>query len=76
MFLWVKVRFLGHMHRYNVDVNKTKGEMNMKILDYIYEFLLGDDTDVPFEDCDSDFDTVTPDPEPVILRIVSTNDAA
>lgn len=50
--------------------------MNMKILDYIYEFLLGEDTDVPFEDCDSDFDTVTPEPEPVILRIVSTNDAA
>lgn len=48
--------------------------MNMKILDYIYEFLLGDDTDVPFEDCDSD-DTA-PDGTPVMLRILSSNDAA
>ena len=48
----------------------------MKILDYIYEFLLGEDTDVPFEDCDSDFDSVSPDAEPVILRIVTGNDAA
>lgn len=48
----------------------------MKILDYIYEFLLGEDTDVPFEDCDCAYDAVTPDPEPVALRIVSANDAA
>ncbi len=46
----------------------------MKILDYIYEFLLGEDTDVPFEDCDSD--TLSPDPEPVTLRVISANDAA
>lgn len=48
--------------------------MNMKILDYIYEFLLGEDTDVPFEDCDSD--DIAPDTEPVMLRVISSNDAA
>ena len=46
----------------------------MKILDYIYEFLLGEDTDTPFEDCDCE--AVTPDPEPVTLRVISANDAA
>lgn len=48
--------------------------MNMKLLDYIYEFLLGDDTDVPFEECDSD--DIATDTKPVIFRILSSNDAA
>lgn len=62
------------MRCYNADVDKNKGEMNMKFLDYLYEFLLGEDTDVPFEECDSD--VIAPDPEPVALHIVSATDAA
>ncbi|MBO5858516.1 MAG: hypothetical protein J6R20_01925 [Clostridia bacterium] len=46
----------------------------MKILNYIYEFLLGEDCDVPFEEYDCE--CVSYESEPVILRVVTSNDAA
>ena len=46
----------------------------MKILNSIYKFLLGDDTDVPFEEPETVFEA--PDPEPVTLRLVTDYDAA
>ncbi|MBR6786204.1 MAG: hypothetical protein IKM25_08155 [Clostridia bacterium] len=46
----------------------------MKILNSIYKFLLGDDTDVPFEEPENRFEA--PDPEPVALRLVTDYDAA
>ena len=63
-----------HMHRYNKDRTKRKGEKTMKILNSIYKFLLGDDTDVPFEEPENRFDS--PDPEPVSLRLAVDYDAA
>ena len=45
----------------------------MKLLDIIYEFLLGDDTDVPFEEPENE--AFLPDPEPVTLRLVPAPDA-
>ncbi len=45
----------------------------MKFLNLIYEFLLGDDTDVPFEEPENE---LLPDPEPVTLRLVPAPDAA
>ena len=46
----------------------------MKILNSIYKFLLGDDTDVPFEEPENRFES--PDPEPVSLCLVVDYDAA
>ena len=46
----------------------------MKFLNSIYKFLLGDDTDVPFEEPENAFES--PDPEPVALRLVADCDAA
>lgn len=49
----------------------------MKLLNSIYKFLLGGDTDVPFEGID-DEETVVfdPDPEAPVLYLVSDCDAA
>ena len=47
----------------------------MKLLNSIYKFLLGDDTDVPFEDPD-DICSVDPDPEASVLRLLADYDAA
>lgn len=46
----------------------------MKLLNCIYEFLLGDDTDVPFEDPYASVDL--PDPEPITVKLVPAPDAA
>lgn len=46
----------------------------MKFLNLIYEFLLGEDTDVPFEEPENEI--FAPDPEPVTLRLVTAPDAA
>ena len=56
------------------DRTKRKGEIKMKILNSIYKFLLGEDTDVPFEEPENRFEA--PDPEPVSLRLVTDYDAA
>ena len=63
-----------HLPRYNKDRTKRKGEKIMKLLNCIYKFLLGDDTDVPFEEPENRFES--PDPEPVALRLVGDCDAA
>lgn len=47
----------------------------MKLLNSIYKFLLGDDTDVPFEEPEDIF-SVEPNPETPILRLVTDCDAA
>lgn len=66
-----------HIARYNKDIKKNEGENVMRLLNSIYKFLLGDDTDVPFEDLD-DEETVAfdPDPEANILHLVTDCDAA
>lgn len=48
----------------------------MKLLNSIYKFLLGDDTDVPFEGLDDDTIAVDPDPETPVLYLVADYDAA
>ncbi len=46
----------------------------MKLLDSIYKFLLGDDTDVPFDDLEED--VVEPETQKPVLRLVTDYDAA
>lgn len=46
----------------------------MKLLNYIYEFLLGEDTDYPFDEPENRFET--PVAEPVTLHVVTSPDAA
>ena len=66
-----------HLTRYNKDRKKNKGENIMKLLNSIYKFLLGDDTDVPFEGLDDEeIIAVDPDPEAPVLYLVSDCDAA
>ncbi len=49
----------------------------MKFLNRIFEFLLGDDTDVPFEGLDVEESVaVDPDPAAPVLRLVTDCDAA
>lgn len=66
-----------HLTRYNKDRKKNKGENIMKLLNSIYKFLLGDDTDVPFEGLD-DGEPVAfdPDPETPVLHLIADYDAA
>lgn len=63
-----------HLTRYNKDRKKNEGENVMKLLNSIYKFLLGDDTDVPFEEPEDRFEN--PEPENPVLRLVTDYDAA
>lgn len=63
-----------HLRRYNKDIKRNEGENDMKILNSIYKFLLGDDTDVPFEGLETE-ENENP-PEAPVLHLVTDFDAA